>query len=155
MRTLARQHPGVAALFLAFLSLATALPATAAEQRIKGPEIKSHPIAPIALQYVELVHAGKMEDAVKLAYDKAQAEWKKYPGERASYASFMKKMMPTRADLEASLAGSAILVIDGNKASLSVIRMEQESTGPGAIKGASTTVAIPFVLEGGTWKVGA
>ena len=122
-----------------------------AETRIKGADIMKHPIGPLAVQYVDLVQAGRMEDAVKLSYDKAQAEWKKYPGERASYTRFMTKMMPSRADLDASLKGSAILVVEGNRATLNVIKMEQQSASPGTATGTSTTVGIPFVVEGGKW----
>lgn len=130
-------------------------PSSAQETRIKGADIMKHPIGPLAVQYVELVQAGRMEDALKLAYGKAQAEWKKYPGERASYTSFMKKMMPSKSDLDASLQGSAILIVDGSKATLNVIKMEQQSASPGSVTGTSTTVGIPFVMEAGKWKVAA
>lgn len=143
------------------LALAAALlvlsvsPVSAEETRIKGAEIMKHPIGPLAVQYVDLVQAGRMEDAVKLSYAKAQAEWTKYPGERASYTNFMKKMMPSKSDLDASLKSSAILIVDGNKATLNVIKMEQQSGSPGSVTGTSTTVGIPFVMEAGKWKVGA
>ncbi|MFO1306705.1 MAG: hypothetical protein U1F54_23525 [Burkholderiales bacterium] len=130
-------------------------PLLAEETRIKGADIMKHPIGPLAVQYVELVQAGRMEDALKLAYGKAQAEWKKYPGERASYTNFMKKMMPSKSDLDASLKSSAILIVDGNKGTLNVIKMEQQSGSPGSVTGTSTTVGIPFVMEGGKWKVAA
>jgi hypothetical protein len=136
----------------------TLMPMTAyaqAETRIKGADIMKHPIGPLALQYVDLVHAGKMEDALKLASIKPQAEWKKYPGERTSYTNFMKKMMPSRADLEASLQGGAVLIVEGQKATLNVIKMEQKSAKPGEVTSTSTTVGIPFVLEDGKWKVAA
>ena len=142
-----------------FTAVMTLLPLPAAlaqsETRIKGPEIMKHPIGPLALQYVELVSAGRMEDALKLASSKPQAEWKKYPGERASYMGFMKKMMPSRADLEASLQGGAILIVEGKLATLNVIKTQQQSTKPGDVTSTSTTVAIPFVLEDGKWRVGA
>jgi len=125
------------------------------ETRIKGADIMKHPIGPLAFQYVELVQAGRMEDALKLSHNKAQAEWKKYPGERKSYTGFMKKMMPSRADLEKSLQGSAILVIEGQRATLNSIKTEQQASSPGSITSSSTTVGIPFVMEDGKWKVAA
>jgi len=64
-------------------------------------------------------------------------------------------MMPSRADLEKSLQGSAILVIEGKRATLNAIKTEQQSTSPGNVTGTSTTVGIPFVMEDGKWKVGA
>ena len=73
----------VLALFTACVSLMPMAPALAQpETRIKGADIMKHPIGPLALQYVDLVQAGRMEDALKLSHDKAQAEWKKYPAER-------------------------------------------------------------------------
>jgi hypothetical protein len=148
---------GLAAAFAAAVVLAAPVPSAfaQAETRIKGADVMKHPIGPLALQYVELVQAGKMEDALKLAYGKAQAEWKKYPSERTSYTNFMKKMMPSRADLEKSLKDSAILIVEGNRATLNVIKMEQQSASPGNVTATSTTVGIPFVMEDGKWKVGA
>jgi len=146
----------VLVLCTAFMTLMPIAPAFAqAEARINGADIMKHPIGPLALQYVDLVQAGRMEDALKLAYNKAQTEWKKYPSERSSYTNFMKKMMPSRADLEKSLQGSAILVIEGKRATLNAIKTEQQSTSPGNVTGTSTTVGIPFVMEDGKWKVGA
>jgi hypothetical protein len=146
----------VLALFTACVTLMPMAPALAQpETRIKGADIMKHPIGPLALQYVDLVQAGRMEDALKLSHDKAQAEWKKYPAERKSYTDFMKKMMPSRADLEKSLQGSAILIIEGKRATLNSIKTEQQSSSPGSITSSSTTVGIPFVMEDGKWKVAA
>src|SRR4029079_11094626 len=118
-----RMRKAVLALCAAWVALMPMAPALAQpEARIKGADIMKHPIGPLALQYVDLVQAGRMEDALKLAHNKAQAEWKKYPGERKSYTDFMKKMMPSRADLEKSLQGSAILVIEGQRATLNSIK---------------------------------
>ena len=62
------------------------------ETRIEGADLLAHPIAALASQYVELVHADKIEDAMRLASTEAQQEWKAEPAsERAASAAFRKK----------------------------------------------------------------
>ncbi len=150
-----RLPPALRSLVFALLLLpGWTSPALGQGTQIKGPDIMKHPIGPLAVQYVELVQSGRMEDAIKLSSNKEQAEWKKYPSERTATANFMKKMMPSPADLQASLKGSAILVVEGNRATLNVIKIEPQAGAPGNVTTTSSTVGMPFVLEGGKWKFG-
>ena len=124
------------------------------ETRIEGPDLLDHPIAPLAVQYVELVHSGKLEDAMRLASSEAQERWKAEPAsERAASAAFRKKTLPTVAEFKSLLPTGVLIIEDGERATLNVIKKEQRSTGPGTVEYASTTVAIPFVLENGVWKL--
>ncbi len=91
------------------------------ETRIEGAELLKHPIAALAVQYVELVQGGKIEDAMRLASTEAQTQWKAEPA--------------------------------SERATLNVIKKEQRPTKPGTVEYSSTTVAIPFVLEKGVWKL--
>ncbi len=78
-------------------------PAATKEERVNGPDILKHPIGTLALQYVDLVHGGKMDEAMRLATTDAQAKWKAEPAsERAESTAFRRKMLPTRADLMAA-----------------------------------------------------
>lgn len=127
----------------------------AKETRIQGAEILKHPIGELALKYADALHAGGIESAKKLASVKAQADWKALPAdERAESAAFVKKMTPKKADLEAGIRGGGILIIeDDERATLNVVTIEQKSKEPGVVESSSSTIGIPFVLEGGQWKL--
>lgn len=124
------------------------------ETRIEGAGILEHPIAALAIQYVELVHAGKMDDAMRLASTEAQEQWKAEPAsERAASAAFRKQTLPSVAEFKSLLPSGVLIIEDGQRATLNVIRKEQRPTKPGTVEYSSTTVAIPFVLDNGQWKL--
>lgn len=125
------------------------------ERRIQGAEILKHPVGDLALKYADALHGGGMDGAMKLASTKAQADWKSMPaGERAESTAFQKKMIPKRADLESGIKAGGILIIeDDARATLNVVTIEQKSSEPGVVSSTSNTVGMPFVFEGGQWKV--
>ena len=129
--------------------------APANEARIQGADILKHPIGALALQYSDLLHAGKMDDVMRLATAEAQAKWKAEPAsERAESAAYRKKTVPKRAALSAAIQSGGLLIIeDDARASLNLIQTEQHSTTPGVVSGTSTTTSIGFALEDGQWKL--
>ena len=107
-----------------------------------------------------MVHAGRLDDAYRVATSAAQARWKSESStERGESAAYLRKNLPTRPALEAALkAGSAalrgVLVIeDDSRATLNILRSESKSTGPGKTSYTSSTVTIGFAKEGGEWRV--
>ena len=48
---------------------------------IKGEAIMKHPVATLALQYVDLIHADRIAKAMKMASTDAQADFKKEPAD--------------------------------------------------------------------------
>jgi len=122
------------------------------EQRITGAALVAHPVAAVAAQYLDLLHGGKMDAAMALATTKAQAEFKAEPAsEQTASANFRRRMLPTRAELDRSLAKEGVLIIEADgTATLNLVKTTP-ATGSGA--GTSTTVALPFAMEGGTWKI--
>ncbi len=127
----------------------------ASETRVEGSDLLAHPVAALAIEYVELVHAGKIEDAMRrLASAEAQKAWKSEPAsERTASAAFRKKTLPTLAEFKALLPSGVLIIEDGERGTLNVIKKEQRPTKPGTVEYSSTTVAIPFVLENGAWKL--
>jgi len=129
------------------------------ETRVENADILKHPIGILALQYVDLIHAGKMDDAKKLATSAVQAKWKTEPAtERAASLAFLRKDLPTRAEVTAGLKSgknlTGILIIEDEKtAMLNLIRQVQRPDGPGKIVYSSTTTTIAFAKEGGQWRV--
>jgi hypothetical protein len=129
--------------------------AVAAETRLQGAAILQNPIGDLALRYADLLHAGKMDDAMKLASTTAQAGWKALPAsERTASADFRRKLIPPRAALAAGIRAGGVLIIEGDsRATLNVVTVEQKSPKPGVVESSSGTIAIPFVQEGGQWKL--
>ena len=129
-------------------------PEAAAETRITGEALVRHPVAAVALRYVELVHAGRMDDAMALASSEAQAAWKAdAPGERAASAAFRRRMLPSHAEMKAGMASGVLIVEGDDRATLNLIRTAPATTSGGTVTATSTTVALPFVLEGGRWRL--
>ena len=129
-------------------------PEVAAETRVTGDALVGHPVAAVALRYVELVHAGRMDDAMALASSTAQAAWKAdAPGERAASAAFRRRMLPSPAEMKAGMASGVLIVEGDDRATLNLIRTAPATTSGGTVTATSTTVALPFVLEGGQWRL--
>jgi len=129
--------------------------APAKETRIQGADILEHPIGALALQYADLLHAGTMDEVMRLATTESQAKWKSEPAsERAEIAAYCKKTVPKRAAMTAAIQSGGILIIeDDARASLNLVQSEQRSTTPGVVTSTSTTTAIPFAMEDGRWRL--
>ncbi|KAA0255614.1 hypothetical protein FBQ97_05830 [Acidobacteria bacterium ACD] len=125
------------------------------EVRITGADIPKHPIYELALKYADAVHSGSPEAFLNLASAESQAKWKEEPeSERKGITAFYRKMVPKKAALAAGVASGGVLVVENDSlATLNVVSVESVSKQPGVVESTSTTVAIPFVLEGGQWRV--
>jgi hypothetical protein len=129
------------------------------ETRVEGAGILEHAIGTLALQYLDLIHAGKIEDAKKLATSDVQTKWKGEPAsEKAESLAFLKKNLPTRATVTAGLKGGTamrgVLIIEDDKmATLNLIVSEQKKTGTNTTSYSSTTTGIAFAKEGAQWKL--
>lgn len=121
--------------------------------RVEGPALTSHPSIAVVLQYVDLVHADKTDEALaRFGSAKAQTAWKGEPaGEKRESAAFRKRMLPTRAELTRAIGSGGVLLVEGESATLNVIKMEPATAARST--GSSTTVAIPLVLENGAWRI--
>lgn len=122
------------------------------EERITGAALVAHPVAAVAAQYLDLLHAGKLDAAMALATTKAQAAFKAQPAsEQAASADFRRRVLPTRAEFDRSLASDGLLIVETNgTATLNLVKITP-ATASGA--GSSSTVSLPFAMEGGKWKV--
>lgn len=129
------------------------------ETRVENADILKHPLATLALQYLDLIHAGRIEDAKRLATSAVQAEWKKSPAsEKAEELAYFRKNLPTREAVTTGLQTGknvrGVLIIDDDRlATLNVIVSTETRTGPATTSYSSTTMAIAFEKEGGQWKV--
>ncbi len=122
------------------------------EQRITGAALVAHPVAALAAQYLDLLHGGKMDAAMALATTQAQAAWNAEPAsEQKASADFRRRLLPTRADVERSLLTQGVLIIEANGAA--TLNLVKSTPASGSGTATASTVAMPFVMEGGKWKV--
>lgn len=121
--------------------------------RVEGAELSSHPASAVVLQYADLVHAGKVDEAMaRLASADALAKWKTLPAsEKAESAAFRARMLPTRDAIAKALASGGVLLVEGETATLNLITMAPATASNST--GTSTTVVIPLTLENGQWKL--
>jgi hypothetical protein len=152
--------PAIVALPLLLLGIAVTTPAAAQtapakETRIQKADILKHPIGQLALKYADALHGGSMDEAMKLASGKAQARWKSDPeGERKESTNYLKKTIPNRAALAAGIEAGGVLIIEnGARATLNVVKFEVDSSKSGVVQSSSSTIAMPFVFEGGQWRL--
>jgi hypothetical protein len=129
------------------------------ETRIENADVLKHPIGPLALQYVELVHGGRIDEAKRLAAAEVQAKWNSESAqERTESLDYLRKTLPTKAELSAGLQSGGrvtvvLLIEDDTIATLNIIRSEQRTTGPNTTTYSSSTTTIGFVMERGQWKL--
>ena len=134
-------------------------PDPGSQVRVENEELLAHPVWPLVLEYLDLVHAGRIDEAKRLATSEVQAKWTAEPAsEKAESLAFLRKNLPTRTEVtEAAKGGGdarAVLIVENDElATLNVIRTERRQQAPGEMSISSTTMAIAFAKEGGGWRL--
>jgi hypothetical protein len=128
-------------LFLALLGRAQASPKT----EIKGAAILDHPCGKVAVKHMQLVHAGKMEEATKLGTKEMQEQWKALPAkDRTMMSGMMKEMSEPDAQFSGEIKASGLLVVDGPGATLTIKKEHKDANGT-----TSETWTQQYVLDKG------
>src|SRR5258708_7823656 len=107
-------------------------PAMAESQKteIRGAAILDHPCGKVAVKHMGLVHAGKIEEAGKLGTQEMQDQWKAMPAkDRTMMTEMMKEMSKTEEQFAADIKAGGSLVIEGNKATLTVKQEHKDANG--------------------------
>ena len=134
-------------------------PDPANETRIEGIDILNHPVGKLALQYLDLVHAGRIEDAKKLATADVQAKWKNEPSrEKGDTLAYLRKTLPTRTvvteGLKARKNFNAVFIIEDDRlATLNFMVSSQKPAGANTTNYTTSSTNIGFEKEGGEWKL--
>ena len=145
MRTL--RVPVVPAL-AAFAALGL-LPFSAAHAaEIKGAAILDHACGKTPVQQMALVHAGKMEESLKLSTPEMQKEWQAMPADdRKMMTGMMKDMSQSEADYRAAIQSGGVLAVDGANATLTVKKEHKDENGT-----STETMTQRFVIDAkGCW----
>src|SRR5947209_5819672 len=111
---------------------------------IKGAAILDHPCGKVAVKHMGLVHAGKMEEATKLGSKEMQEKWKALPAEdRKTMTMMMKEMSKSEAEFAAEITAAGVLVVDGDKATMTVKQEHKDANGS-----VTDTLTQNYVLDG-------
>lgn len=119
-----------------------AAPVAAAE--LRGAAILRHPCGNVALRYMELVHAGRFEEAIQLGTSAMRSEWLAIPAaERGFMQELMKLMAQDPTAYAADLEAHGLLEVNGNTATLTVSKPYRMEGGRG-----TETLTQRFLIEG-------
>lgn len=131
---------------VAAVCLLAATGADAAE--IKGAAILDHACGKTSVQQMALVHAGKMEESLKLSTPEMQKEWQAMPADdRKMMSGMMKDMSQSEADFKAAIQAGGVLVVDGATATLTVKKEHKDANGS-----STETMTQKFVVDAkGCW----
>jgi len=133
----------IAALGFALLGL---VQTASAATEIKGAAILDHPCGKVSVKHMGLVHAGKMADAVKLGTPEMQKQWNDMSADdRKMMAGMMKEMSKSAADFSKEIKANGLLVVDGDKATLTVQKTTKDANGSG-----TETLTQRFAINGAT-----
>jgi hypothetical protein len=135
-------------LFALVACFALARPAAAAET-LKGKAILDHPCGKVAVKHMGLVHAGKMEEAVKLGTADMQKQWQAMNADdRKMMTGMMKDMSQSEEDFKAEIEKSGELTVDGSQATLQVTKTTKDENGS-----STETMTQRFELSGSTCAI--
>jgi hypothetical protein len=127
-----------------FLTLAGRSHGAAAKVEIKGAAILDHACGKVAVKHMGLVHAGKMDEATKLGSKEMQEQWNAMPAaDRTMMSGMMKETSKTAAQLSADIKSGGLLVVEGNKAALTVKQEHKDANGT-----STETWTQSYVIDG-------
>ena len=137
----------IASIFLV-ASLGVGRPAAAAES-IHGKAILDHPCGKVAVKHMGLVHAGKMDEAVKLGTPEMQDQWKAMSADdRKMMSGMMKDMSQSEEDFKAEIEKNGELSVDGKQATLTVTKTTKDENGS-----STETTTQKYELDGSTCAI--
>jgi len=116
---------------------------------IRGAAILSHPCGKVAVKHMGLVHADKMDEAMKLGTPEMQAQWKALPEkDRAMMSGMMKETSKSEVDFSAGIKAGGLLVVEGSQATLTVKQDHKDANGT-----SSETMTERYVIDGTTCRI--
>jgi hypothetical protein len=140
------------AFFLAVALFSVLFGQAAAESQkteIHGAAILDHACGKVAVKHMGLVHAGRMEEAGKLGTQEMQDQWKAMPAkDRTMMAEMMKEMSKTEEQFAADIKSGGSLVIEGNKATLTIKQEHKDANGT-----VTDTLTQSYKIDGSVCRI--
>jgi hypothetical protein len=111
-------------------AFAGAAAAQAGSMQIKGAAILDHPCGKVAVKQMGLVHAGRFDDANRLATQEMQSQWQAMPvKDRTMMQGMAKEMAQTESQYAADIKANGVLAVDGPAATLKVQKSVKDANG--------------------------
>jgi hypothetical protein len=111
-------------------AFAGAAAAQAESMQIKGAAILDHPCGKVAVKQMGLVHAGRFDDANRLATQEMQSQWQAMPvKDRTMMQGMAKEMAQTESQYAADIKANGVLAVDGTAATLKVQKTVKDANG--------------------------
>ena len=127
------------------LLLCAASAVASPKSEIKGAAILDHACGQIAVKHMGLVHAGKMDAAVKLGTKEMQEQWKAMSAaDKTMMSGMMKEMSQSEERYSADIKSNGLLVVDGPAATLTVKKTTRDKNGT-----STSTMTEEFKLDSG------
>ena len=131
------------------LLLAASVAARASASEVKGAAILDHACGKLSVKHMGLVHAGKMDEALKLATPEMQDEWKKMAAEEREMVSGMMKELSVTSDVHAEeIKKHGLLKVEGEDATLTLTKEEKDQSA-----NAVSTLTQKFKFKGGACAI--
>lgn len=129
------------------LLLCAASGVASSKSEIKGAAILDHPCGKLAVKHMGLVHAGKMDAAVKVGTKEMQEQWTAMSAaDKTMMSGMMKEMSQSEEQYSADIKSNGVLVVDGPAATLTVKKATKDKNGT-----STSTMTEKFKLDGGQW----
>ena len=121
---------------------------------IQGAAILAHEIGKLALEYARLLEAGKVEAAVEFLSGPARAKRAaEPPAERKESDAYRRRTIPPAKTLAEQIRSGGDLRFFGEEASLQVVTSESTKNPDGSTSFTSSSLALPFALDQGSWRI--
>jgi hypothetical protein len=144
-----RRMPAVLLGAVLLLTLAGRAGAESTKIEIRGDAILKHACGKVALQHMELIHAGKFDEATRLGTPEMQTQWKALPADdRAKMSEMMKELSVSKEQLSADIRTGGTLAIDGKNGTLTVTQKKKDANGS-----STSTLTQHYALDGTTCRI--
>ncbi len=122
---------------------------------LEGQAVLDHEIGKAALAFAKEIAAGKFDAANGLRSAPARAKRAAMAAkERAESDQYWKNTLSAPAALADQIRAGGKLTFEGEKAYLSISSNTKTENADGSTSFSSSSMSIPFDLDGGTWQVG-
>ena len=129
-------------------------PVEESEPALVGAEILDHEIGRLVLAYAESIATGKIDEAMDLATAEARARRLAASAEERSESDrYLESFLPSANELAEQIRAGGRVFLEGEQAYLNVVTTTRTEQSDGTVNYSSSTVALPFALENGSWRI--
>jgi hypothetical protein len=145
----ARRITSTVCVLFALLALVAFASPAEAKSELKGAAILDHACGKLAVKHMGLVHAGKMEEAVKLGTADMQKEWQAMPADdRKMMTGMMQEMAQSEEQFTADVKASGVLTVEEKSGTLEIVKETKDENGT-----SKETWSQKYVIDGASCQI--